>query len=329
MRWNISIVFSWISITVSALTYWFSQTFLSELIISFSPYIILWCLALLLINIFALRNAKKQKKTLHAFTVLLLGFTIFLYGNMITNFYQGEIKPIQNTPHHQNTGINIMFSNIYYQNTHTDEILEKIQQEKPDIIAFVEFSIYHKEKLYNQITEIYPYTNINQRSANHAGNIIFSKYPITNLIEKTQQWSRRYNYISITYNGQEYYIYLVHTSAPITLWHFQNRNKQIKKLTEDIQTHTHQRPSNAKVIIMGDFNITPRSYYYKKTLDKITLHNITKNKKILFTRKNSRFTFLHAHIDHIFLSNNISIKNLKSFQLLGSDHKGVFIQGLE
>ncbi len=342
MRGNISIAVSLLTILLANSFYFFPRNFISELGLSFSPYIIFGAIVFLIINSINLVFFRKNtnKKLIFAFTILLLWITVFLYGKKIQNFYDtpessknwGEYK----ISSENKTWFTLMFSNIYYKNTNTQDILDQIQEKKPDVIAFVEFSLDHKAEIYDTLIKKYPYSNITQRSKTHAGNIVLSKYPLQDLNSQTTQGRRRYNYIAINYNTHNYYLYVVHTTAPITPNHFSNRNAQLKKFTQDILTQNKiqnkQENDNKKintqqkkVIIVGDFNISPRSAYYQETLAQLPFKNITKQQPWLFTRKFNPFPLLKSHIDHIFLSDTIQYGDFQTFQLEWSDHKGILL----
>ena len=97
--------------------------------------------------------------------------------------------------------------------------------------------------------------------------------------------------------------------------------------------------------MIGDFNISPWSNYYKDFARSLSgeLQNSTRNFPFLFTWSLSemlkvhhdfeflplwlrigagKFPLLRSHIDHLFISPNVKIQNLKSIQIPGSDHRG-------
>lgn len=321
MRWKSSILLSILTLFVANFVYFFPSYLVSELILSFSPYILFFALFLLISNsiFFWILNTKSYKKKMfHALMILFLWITVFLYWNLFQSFYKSNLERSKNT-----LGLKVMFSNIYYKNTHTEDIIQHIEREDPDVIAFVEFSLMHKEKIYDVITQTYPYTNITQWSKTHAGNIVFSKYPLQDLGQYIEQWAWRYNYVTITVHREPYYLYVVHTSAPINQRHFTNRNSQLKKFTQDVIRNSQN--SDAHTIIVGDFNVSPWSYYYRSTLATLPLRNISAEYPWLFTWKFPFFPLLRSHIDHIFISDSLQYSQFIPFQLKGSDHKGIII----
>ena len=164
------------------------------------------------------------------------------------------------------------------------------------------------------------------------------------------QASWRYGYFSINTEKWKYYFYEIHTASPVSKAFFEKRNQQLKQIKSDFFTHHQsQRERNAKIIMLGDFNTSPRSAYYADFAESFsgTLENITKTFPILFTRNLwemlnvhkdfsflplwirkawGYFPFFQSHIDHVFLSPNLKFKNLKKIQIPGSDHSGFIFE---
>ena len=78
---------------------------------------------------------------------------------------------------------------------------------------------------------------------------------------------------------------------------------------------------------MGDFNVTPYSYYFSKFEKTIGL----KNTMIGFGPQNSWPSILpldifRVPIDHVFVSKNIQILNVRVGPNLGSDHLPLIVK---
>jgi endonuclease/exonuclease/phosphatase (EEP) superfamily protein YafD len=74
---------------------------------------------------------------------------------------------------------------------------------------------------------------------------------------------------------------------------------------------------------VGDFNITPWSVYYKWLQSAFSgvLTNVTKQFPVLFTRNLRKLPFVEAHIDHLRVSSGVTVTDLRSVVMPGSDHK--------
>jgi len=101
------------------------------------------------------------------------------------------------------------------------------------------------------------------------------------------------------------------------------RNEQLQTFVDDFALHASKRTHDA-LVVAGDFNITPWSYYYSILTDVFsgTLTNITSRIPFLLSRRLKEFPLFQAHIDHIRTSNSLDISHLRALTIPGSDHKG-------
>ena len=133
---------------------------------------------------------------------------------------------------------------------------------------------------------------------------------------------RRYGYFSVSFGDKDYYFYLVHTSSPDSYAHFVMRNDQLQTFDQDFALHEKTRPDD-KVIVVGDFNLTPWSVYYKDMSQVFSgkLTDVTKQFPVLFTRSLFEFPLVKAHIDHLRISSGVYLDGLQSIGMPGSDHR--------
>ena len=216
-----------------------------------------------------------------------------------------------------------MVANIYKNNTHYEAILNAINQTNPDIVMKVEYSPAHDLHLTDLLLQNYPYMDRNAGTEEAIGNVVFSRYPLTNLIEKYPQNSRRYAYFQITYHETPYYIYLVHTSAPDKPSNYRMRDKQLSVLDSGVTLQAQDRPSDAKVIMVGDFNITPRDQAYIPFVTGLGLEDASRKLNGIFTRHFMQAPFFAAHIDHVFVSTHVAVSEVTPVPIEGSDHDGL------
>lgn len=193
---------------------------------------------------------------------------------------------------------------------------------------FVEFADHHYTHLKSFLQKNYPYSNSTTWSKQFIGSMVFSKYKIENRADDFPQGMWRYGYFSLSLSGEQYYFYLVHTSSPDSYAHFAMRNEQLLTFERDFHTHE-QSGKNSRVIVIGDFNLTPWSSYYKQLAGAFSgkLVNVTQQLPILFTWRLFAFPFLWAQIDHVRMSPGIALTSLQSIAVPGSDHRG-FVVGI-
>jgi endonuclease/exonuclease/phosphatase (EEP) superfamily protein YafD len=299
--------------------YFFRESFVAELAISFLPYfaagfIVLSVILLIIVLL------KKKKGSAKVLALLLIWSAVLgmLYGTEFFSFY--SLHPKEQV---LSAGLKIYYANILYTNNDYESLKKQIEENKADLVILVEFSNEHENAMKGRFQERFPYVDRNSRSKKLAGNVVFSKYPITNLSEKYPQPSgrRRYNYFSVD-KGIPLYFYVIHTSAPVSQYNFQMRNEQLKKLKTDFLTQSSDRAENAPVVVLGDFNLSPRSAFYTQFMSGLEgkLKNVSRDYQPHFTRSLRDQKILNVHIDQVFASPQVNIGDLGISDLSGSDH---------
>lgn len=302
----------------------FPQNYLSELSISFLPYHIAILLILFLISLYKTKkiissNKNNLKKRIVIVTTLTVWITFFYYSNRFKTFYETPDNNIKIT---NQSWFKILYANIHKDNKNYDDIKSIIEKENPDLVMFVEFSENHYNHLKDFLKANYPHINSTTRSRKFIWSMVFSKLPIENRADDFPQWARKYAYFQTKFNQKDYYIYLVHTSSPDDYTHFLMRNIQLQTLWNDIKEQEKHRKSN-NIIIIWDFNISPRSYYYNN-FDKNFLswfYNETKKIPFLFTRTFKQLPIFKSQIDQLRSTKTVNIENLRDIEIQGSDHK--------
>lgn len=325
----ITIIF--VSILVFLLPIFFPGYYVSELLISFLPYIVGISLIFLGITFF---HFKKKMKPWYRFpthryfwgiSFLSFCFLFFWYSKQLNNFYvQPTViqKFTTKTWNMLSWDITILFANIHKDNAQYDKIEKTISDSNPDVLMFVEFADHHYLHLKDFLQEKYPYTNNTTRSKKFVGSMVFSKYPLSNKADDFPQWMWRYGYFSLPYQGQKIYFYLVHTSSPDNYSHFIMRNEQLTTFVKDYENHESNR-KHPNIIAVWDFNVTPWSSYYDilSTAFSGELVDFTKYIPFLFTRQFKQLPFLQAHIDHAWISSSLEMQRFSTITIPWSDHK--------
>lgn len=326
------VISSFVIILITWFAHFFPRYYLSELVLSFSPYRIIILFIGLFFSLIFVRKYTKARKLWTTFPwwqgfaglfTLLFGILFLVYSNQFTRFYDNTITPLQT-----HTGdLKVLFANIHKDNTDYTWIEKLIRTKDPDILMFVEFSDHHYNHLKTFLDKNYPYTNSTTWSKTFVGSTVFSKQKIENWADDFQQGMRRYGYFSVTFGGEDYYFYLVHTSSPDSYAHFVMRNEQLQTFDQDFALHEKTR-SQDRVFVVGDFNVTPRSVYYQDMVSVFSgkLTNTTQQFPILFTRRLFALPLLQAHIDHVRISSWVQLDGLESIGIPGSDHRGYFFE---
>ena len=319
----------WISILAVSFLYFFRESFIAELAISFVPYIIWFCILALIIEIYLIIHESKRRtkhKWMKIFlTILITILTIWiwtLYSSEFFWFYNQDDKDIRLT---DENWIKVFYANILYKNTDYKSLEDKIVKENPDIVIMVEFSDEHEDEMKWFFKENYPYMNRNSRSTMLAGDVVFSKLPIESATTTWMEWrwSRKYSYMQIECEDSQFEcennfdLYVIHTAAPVSLENFEMRNNQLNQLWLDFKQKGKLNPT----VVVWDFNLSPRSYYYKQLIKNRNLKNVLSFQNPNYTRSLLQQWIFRSHIDQLFTSSEIKISEITIENLKWSDHR--------
>lgn len=305
--------------------YFFPQYYVCELIISFLPYIVFFSLivACLLLLLFCKKEKKWILKYLYLAVSLLFFANFFMYAFKYNSFYTWEWFLVSKTP---KVWLDILYSNILYKTKNYQELNDWILENDADLVLMVEFTDDFGKNMSEEILERYPYSARVEYSDKYYGNVVFSKYPIKNLTQEIEWWTWRYSYFSLNYNDKDYYIYLVHTAAPVSPFYYKMRNNQLQELAEDYLVNKSKMSENDRVLILWDFNLSPWSVYYDKLVNSLDwLYDLTKDYTIVFTWAYRNFPLIASHIDHIFVDDKSKIDSLVKLDTPKSDHRWFLI----
>jgi len=290
----------------------FFREYLSDIMLSFLPYLLAGNVFVFFFSIFLcwkrLFNPKTKKKSkliiLGLATVLVLPaiFSI-IFANKYFSFYKPNI--IEINP--QENPLKILSANIYIYNRQVEELQALITKQDPDLLILTEYADWHEDKLETFLLDNYPFQY----------ERIFSRYPI-----KKIKNGNKYMQVEVQKDEKKYNLYTIHTTSPMNPHNFISRNNQIKQLASEIKNDIDKL--NENIIIVWDFNVTPRSFHYTPLFENFdkNLVNITRANCGIFTRRDARIPFFQSHIDYVWISKNINIGLIEKIKIPGSDHDG-------
>jgi endonuclease/exonuclease/phosphatase (EEP) superfamily protein YafD len=191
-----------------------------------------------------------------------------------------------------------------------------------DIVLFQEIAPSFVQGL-KSLTQIYPH-QYNTPKKGSFGQVLLSKKEIISTKPKPSSNKPSFHITAKIRLSQtnSLKLYGVHITSPEFPKGAMNRNSQLKIIGEAISSDP------AKTIIaMGDFNVTPYSYYFSQFEKTIGL----KNTMAGFGPQNSwpslsPLDIFRIPIDHVFVSKNIQVIDRKIVPNLGSDHFPVIVK---
>ena len=191
-----------------------------------------------------------------------------------------------------------------------------LKESRPDILALEEINDQWVTDL-QWLVEFYPYSCIEEREDNF-GICLLSKFPITKSeIVYIGDGSVPSIVATIDTLQGKLVVIATHPPPPISALYSQWRNSQLNELPEYTKTPL-------PTILIGDLNVTPWNYHFKKLLKKSGLINSSQGRGIYPTWPNKKL-ILPIPIDHFLHSSSIYIADKKIAPNVGSDHRPIIV----
>lgn len=297
----------------------FQKSWVGELWISFLPYwlvlSIIFTIILLGFVIFKAVFDKLKKSQLNpknpglnifcGFVVVVSCFSNSILSFKIYNyFYQ---QPQVEVATQVQNGLKIGFFNILETNTEYNLINTKLQD--LDIVSFAEFQENHYQNLpflktyRHSFPKTFPKVSGNTTTIAIFSKLEFSQINYKKLIHNNALIAK------FDYNNSTYELIVNHLSNPFLPRFYENRNQDLAYLSRLLEDK-----KDDKVLILGDFNITPWSPYYPKFDD---YNNVLAGRGVYVTWQVGPFVL---PIDQMFSSQSLEILNYKIDTQNGSDH---------
>lgn len=218
--------------------------------------------------------------------------------------------------------LRVLVSNLHDRNRSFDRVLSFVREENPDFAVFIEVNAQWTEHL-DRLSDILPYQFRPDRVESR-GIAIYSKRP---LLDPQLQQFDTHKTASIVGElevaDRRLSVIATHPLPPVRSWRFHLRNQHLDRLGEFVQTLT--QPT----LVLGDFNTTMWSPYYKRLIRRTGLKNARQGFGILPswpTRNNFNALpvlgarLLSIPIDHCLLTPDIQVVNVRTGPDIGSDH---------
>jgi endonuclease/exonuclease/phosphatase (EEP) superfamily protein YafD len=230
---------------------------------------------------------------------------------------QGNI-PINN--------LRVLSSNVNTQNQNYPKVLSLVRQEKPDIAVFMEVNADWIKEL-DSLKDILPYSVVNANPYN-LGIAVYSKRQLQNASINFFGTTNNPSIVgSLIFNRKFISLIAIHPPPPFKPALFQARNKQLGEITKYVNS------LSSPVVIVGDFNITMWSQYYKNFVRKTGLRNARQGFGILptwpiktnyppYSRIPLPLTWLLSiPIDQCLISPSLKVASIRTGANVGSDHR--------
>lgn len=207
--------------------------------------------------------------------------------------------------------ITLMQYNVFKHNKQKEKAVDwLLSQQNVDIIIMEEITPEWATAL-TRLKEKYVFTEIKEENG-WRGIAVFSKLPVESInIEIIGKKTPLAVLKATTKNGTKFVVYGTHPQPPSWPEGWRQRNKTMAEIAKRISAEQNN------IILAGDINMTPDSYWFEKFLSESKLKNVGEMTRSWPSILPSIF---RIQIDHILVSENISIGSKHLGTANGSDH---------
>lgn len=199
-------------------------------------------------------------------------------------------------------------------NRNYQRVIELIEESNADLVGLSEITKTWVDRIEPKMSR-YPYRIVEPA---HGGIALYSRYP---LVQKEVRFYKAANrpriYARVKMNNQVVTVLFVHPVIPIGL--FKLRNEDLSIIAKEAAE------AGEPVVVFGDLNCTPWSYYYERLKRDGKLRDTMRGYGVQ-TTWNAFWFFPIIPIDHCFASEEFRTVKRQTETRIGSDHLPVYVE---
>lgn len=219
----------------------------------------------------------------------------------------------------EKANLKIFTANVLQENNQHEGLLEEIKSHNPDIVFLVETNR-KWQKYTNCLAKQYKY-KVEVPLEEHNGMLLYSRFKLENIQIRylVLDFIPSITCTTILDNGEKVKFYGVHPRPPRPQNKVENRDWELMTLAEEIRNQ--KLPS----IITGDLNDVGWSPTTQNFLRISRLYDPRKGRG-LFNTYNAKLWPLRWPLDHVFVSREFKLNEIKRLPYYGSDHYPIYIE---
>lgn len=210
------------------------------------------------------------------------------------------------------TELKLLHANVLSHNTRHEKLFKLVEDEQPDIIVLQEISPQWAAAL-QAMKATYPYGQIEAREGNF-GIALLSRFPLTGLVAVESPPLAYPTIVADVLIGERtLHLVTTHPMIPLGGRMYSARNEQLDTLPKLLASD-----SDASLLV-GDLNTSMWDVHYRKLESATGLRNARKGFGVVPTWP-TFMPFAMIPIDHVLVSDAISVQDIYSGSRIGSDH---------
>lgn len=221
--------------------------------------------------------------------------------------------------------LRVLSFNLNVQNNQDNKVVNLIQSNRPDLTLLAEVDANTFKILKSSLKDTLPYSF----KSPGGGLAVFSRFPFVDIRADRLNSQGNHNIIaSLIINKQLIKFIGIHPLVPITRSNFHRRNSQLAAVNNYILKQ------DQPLILVGDFNITPWSPYYRQLINKTQLYNTRLGFGILpsWPRPATHvrlpswlIPLVNIPIDHCLVSQQFRVRQIYTGANANSDHASLIV----
>lgn len=214
--------------------------------------------------------------------------------------------------------LTLLLSNVLQTNSNHARLIELVSRKQPDLVIVLECDRRWVKGL-KALTDRYPHQRLVPREDNF-GIALYSRLPLTSVgvIELGGSGVPSIS-AQINLSKRELTLLATHPLPPIGERNYTLRNQQLAAIA------SYARYVSGPHVIIGDFNVSPWSPYFKQLLEDSGLLNARLGYGLIPSWP-TFLPFMMIPIDHCLVSPDVSVVDFHSTSDIGSDHLPIFVK---
>lgn len=211
--------------------------------------------------------------------------------------------------------IHVFHMNVLQPNHRFDEAIKQALDSGADVISVQEVGEDWADALRTGLCGTYPFAQVIPGARYH-GIALFSKHPFTQVRTMDLVGTPVIEAL-FEVECEPIRLITVHATSPVSYDHFRQRNEQFETLAQ------HLVSSDTATIVVGDLNTVPWDKAYQRFCHRTGLCSTTPLQQRTWP---SIGPLAFIPLDHVLISNGLSIRSLTTVHVPGSDHRGLLAE---
>ena len=216
------------------------------------------------------------------------------------------------------TRIKLLLSNVYSGNRNTQEVIDLLVAENPDVVFLQELTGKRSESL-RVLRDTYAYS-LNIPRDDNFGVAVLSRHPFASAkVVESPPFKLPTLVVEVEFGDETIAFVTTHPMPPIGKNGFESRNTQLASIAELVNQFAGPR------VLIGDLNTTMWGHHYGLLVEETGLINSRYGFGILPTWP-THLPFAMIPIDHCLVSDQFRVTDARTGPDIGSDHLPLIVE---